>query len=474
MTDSTLTTLKGKPIKILISLFLSAGVVVLLRLPFPLWVSASLVLGGALAALTFFYPFIGLCIFVLLIPLEEAFLIAEKLTFLKLVGLFIFFAWLSHLLVHKQNKLAVPRSFLLTVLLFGLWGLLSVLWAQDAAAVLWRWLTMLLLVGFFFLVPQIVTSWRKLHWLIISNVAGAVVAAGLGLYNWLIANSILQRRISAFMDLAEGQYVQSPAHYGILLALGIFYFLVAFLCQRGGLVKRVIYLTSFISLLLAALASGTRSFLVSFGVALAVLVWHIWRASAWRILVHAGIRIAVILAIVAAVMPPYFFTRVESLWTSLGDRGSGRLDIWKVFLAEIAENPILGVGLANGSVRYDEYRTLAIDRYSFSLIHPEAWKSGRDPHSIYLEIWAELGTVGFVCFILFIMSLAKQIHKAWKLAPLYSWQWQLGLVIALNFLALLITGITEPSLYRKYLWLGFALIPAYAQLMRAGAGGLKE
>lgn len=473
MTTPITRAFKRELIQVLACLLLGAGVIVIFWLPFPLWISAAFIFGGALAGLIFFYPFWGLCIFVFLIPLEEAFLIAEKLTFLKIVGLFVFLAWLSHILVHKQNKLVVPHSFLLAFLLFGLWGLTSALWAQDAIAALWRWLTMLLLVGFFFLTFQMVTSWEKLHWLIISNVVGALVAAGLGLYNWLMAGLGSQLRISAFMNLAEGQYVQSPAHYGILLALGIFYMLIAFLCQRG-FVKRIIYLICFASLLLAALASGTRSFLVSFGVALAGLVWHLWRARAWRILALGGIGAVVILAIVATVMPPYFFSRAESLWTTLGDRGSGRLDIWKVFLVEIAENPLLGVGLANGGARYDEYRILAVDRYGVSLIHPEAWKSGRDPHSIYLEIWAELGVVGFACFILFIMSLAKQIYNAWKIAPLYSWQWQLGLVIVLNLLALLITGITEPSLYRKYLWLGFALILAYAQLMKLDAGGLKE
>lgn len=473
MTNSVIKAFNREPIQILAFLLLGAGVIVLFWLPFPLWISAALIFGGALAGLTFFYPFLGLCIFVFLIPLEEAFLIAEKLTFLKLVGLFVFFAWLSYILVHRQNKLAVSHPFLLAFLLFGLWGLASALWAQDTEAALWRWLTMLLLVGFFFLISQIATSWRKLHWLIISNVAGAIVAAGLGLYNWLMVNSGPQWRISAFMNLAEGQYVQSPAHYGILLALGIFYMLIAFLCQQG-FAKRIIYLTGFAALLLAALASGTRSFLVSFCVALAALVWHLWRARAWRILAHGGWAAMVILAIVAVVMPPYFFSRAESLWTTLGDRGSGRLDIWKVFLVEIAEKPLLGVGLANSGVRYNEYRTLAVDRYGFSLIHPEAWKDSRDPHNIYLESWAELGVIGFVFFIALIISLVKQMYKAWRIAPLYSWQWQVGLVIALNFLALLVTGITEPSLYRKYLWLGIALIAAYAQLISSGAGALKE
>jgi uncharacterized membrane protein YphA (DoxX/SURF4 family) len=117
-------------------------------------------------------------------------------------------------------------------------------------------------------------------------------------------------------------------------------------------------------------------------------------------------------------------------------------------------------------LRYDEYRTVAVDRYGVSLVHPGAWSSGRDPHSIYLQTWAELGTIGFVLFMALIISLAKQIYNTLRSVPLYSRDWQLGLVIALNFVALLVTGITEPSLIRKYLWLGFALIPAYARLWK--------
>jgi hypothetical protein len=54
------------------------------------WIYLSLILGGILVLLIFLHPFWGLCTFVFLIPLEEAFLITEKLTFLKIIGLLIF------------------------------------------------------------------------------------------------------------------------------------------------------------------------------------------------------------------------------------------------------------------------------------------------------------------------------------------------------------------------------------------------
>jgi O-antigen ligase len=451
--------------QILVVLASVLGVIILLWGQLPLWVISA----GIAALLVFLHPFWGLCAFVFLIPLEEAFLITEKMTLLKIIGILVFFAWLAHILI-KRGKVMIHKPFFIAFLLFGVWGLASILWAQDTMVALERWVTMLLLIGFFFLVFQMTNNMRKLYWLILSNILGILVAGALGLYNFFTIGLSPQWRISAIINLEEGYYVQNPGHYGILLALGIFYFLVGFFFRGGSFSQRALYFVAFCGLFIAALASGTRSFIVSFTVAFLVLLWYLWRVRAWGKALSAGALAIIIIVIVAAVVPPYFFQRIESLWTTLGDRGAGRLDIWKVFIIEIAENPILGVGLGNGPLCYDKYRMVAVDRYGVSLVHPGAWSSGRDPHSIYLQSWAELGAIGFILFIALIVSLARQIYNALRSVPLYSKEWQMGLVIALNFVALLVTGFSEPSLIRKYLWFGFALIPTYARLVRVGEG----
>jgi O-antigen ligase len=183
---------------------------------------------------------------------------------------------------------------------------------------------------------------RKLYWLIFSNIAGTIIAGALGLHNFFTVGLSPQWRISALLTLEEGQYVQSPGHYGILLALGIFYFLVGFLFRGKNFGQRILCFVVFLGLLIAALASGTRSFIVSFAVAFLVLLWYLWGVRAWGKALYAGALTIVIIVIVAAAMLPYFFQRVESLWATLADRGEGRLDIWKVFIIEIVENPILG------------------------------------------------------------------------------------------------------------------------------------
>jgi putative inorganic carbon (HCO3(-)) transporter len=458
-----------KSFHILFILVLGLGALLVLWLRLPLWIISALIFGGVFALLFFHRPFWGLCAFCFLIPLEEAFLITEKMTLSKIIGILVFFAWLAHILI-KRGKVMIPKPFFIAFLLFGVWGLASALWAQDTMVALERWVSMLLLIGFFFLVFQMTNTMKKLYWLIFSNILGILVAGALGLYNFFTIGLSSQWRISAIINLEEGRYVQNPGHYGILLALGIFYFLLGFFFRSRSFSQRVLYFVVFCGLFIAALASGTRSFIVSFTVAFLVLLWYLWRVRAWGKALSAGALAIVIIVIVAAVMPLYFFQRVESLWTTLGDRGAGRLDIWKVFIIEIAENPILGVGLGNGPLCYDKYRTVAVDLYGVSLVHPGVWSSGRDPHSIYLQSGAELGVIGFILFMALIVSLARQIYNALRSVPLYSKEWQMGLVIALNFVALLVTGISEPSLIRKYLWFGFALIPTYARLVRVGEG----
>ncbi len=43
----------------------------------------------------------------------------------------------------------------------------------------------------------------------------------------------------------------------------------------------------------------------------------------------------------------------------------------------------------------------------------------------------------------------------------------IGIVIILNFIALLVMGIGEPILYRKYLWLGLSLITIYNRVINS-------
>jgi len=450
---------ENKLLAILIAVFIFGimGVMGFLGLFSPKYL-LLLPLGFLFVAFILYKPFWGLCAFAFAIPLEEAFVVAESLTALKIVGAFVFLGWLSYFFVSKQRRIYMPRPVIISFLFAG-WGLVSYFWAAYPDAVLWREITVILLVGFFFLVPQIVTDEKKLHYLILSNVLGAIIAGGFGLYHFSLNPN---QRIVAFPEFG-----QNAGHYGILLSIGIFYFLTLFISRTKKVIK-VFSFIMFLLLLIAAFTSGTRSFMVSFAISLLFLLWYLVRMKRAKTLVKLVAVFCIVGSIIISVMPPLFFQRAESIIT-LSDRGAGRLDIWKIYLVTIFENPLVGVGLSNGPLNYTKYRDCAVSRYNLSLIHPAAWNcDNSDIHNIYLRSWAELGIIGFVLLLSLIISLFKVLHlfflKSVNLQQ--SLNERLGLVISMEFIALIVIGIAEPCLFRKYLWFGFSLVLAYSRIVQ--------
>ena len=121
-------------------------------------------------------------------------------------------------------------------------------------------------------------------------------------------------------------------------------------------------------------------------------------------------------------------TQVSSTVTSItrpgGDRG--RLRIWQHTLDMILDHPVFGVGLDNWSAyypRYDRGDVIGIE------VAPDR------PHNDWLWIWSELGSVGFVVYLILLWMIVRQfwhqLHKDQEMAlPL--------LCVGLGALALMI------------------------------------
>ena len=110
------------------------------------------------------------------------------------------------------------------------------------------------------------------------------------------------------------------------------------------------------------------------------------------------------------------------------DRGSSaqRLEIWKVARGVIAENWLTGVGIG----AYGEAHYVMVQRPGFSLTA----LGKRDTHSTYLNIFAELGVVGFVSFLLIFLLTMNRARLARKRA-----------------------GLTSPILRTQLIWLEIGL-----------------
>lgn len=91
-------------------------------------------------------------------------------------------------------------------------------------------------------------------------------------------------------------------------------------------------------------------------------------------------------------------TMITRLLSSINDKDlGGRSEIWKMFYSIISENYIFGIG-------YSGY----ID------IFTRTFNSVPSPHNVYIEVLIYTGTIGLICFLIFISNLFILSFKLFK------------------------------------------------------------
>ena len=170
--------------------------------------------------------------------------------------------------------------------------------------------------------------------------------------------------------------------------------------------------------------------------------------------------IALVFAVLVLVAVPDYVVRMESLGRIGGlfsktteapdeavlGRVAQNLAALRVFL----QNPILGVGPGNFAKFYSTQFVNAL-----SLIHQnEDYRA----HSLYLEIAAETGLMGFTAFMAIVWVL---MHQLWQLRVRWSQRYpdlaNLATAFLLALIAYLATGVFLHLSYSRYFWLLMAL-----------------
>jgi O-antigen ligase len=164
-------------------------------------------------------------------------------------------------------------------------------------------------------------------------------------------------------------------------------------------------------IVLPALIFVTQSrggILALFTMGLLVLVQYRKEARSFAVLV-------LVAGVIGLAAPPDVWTRLGGL-SKAGDsetlgqvdvEGSAdqRFEIWRVAGAIIADNPVTGIGLGGYPKTHQQYALS-------SRFKPTA-RGTRDTHSIYLNVLAETGIVGF---LLLMGMLATALLQGWRAA----------------------------------------------------------
>ena len=403
-------------------------------------------LGALTGGLLLLYsPFIGLLAMIVLIPGEELTAFIAGRTFVWVLGVATFGAWLLRVLT-SGGKVKLNMTPTALVFLWFLWGLASTFWAQDQVVALSGSIKVAQGAAFIILLQNLVKDNQKLKIVFFAyfgaTVLFSLIAIGAGI-------SEAMKRIT----LTEGQNPNVLAR-----ALGIGLLLTPYVFSQVRQIGwRILSLVGSLSLMVAIFMTGSRGTWLG----LIGATWLSWLISRWRFFkLRSLIVVTGLLFIVILVLNNYglisrtVLLRASTLVTREATLESARAYIWRVGWEMIKDNPIIGVGLQNFPVRFEDYISAA-GVAGLPGIYP-----GRDPHSIFVAMQAELGIPGLILILALFWTILK------KLLPYRIDKRAICGILLLLFMAF--SGAYATILYRKFFWLALGLAMLIPRVIENG------
>lgn len=381
-------------------------------------------------------PFWGLLLFVMLIPLESAFLALEggTATITRILGFIIIGAWVFQS-IFTRNKVKVPTN-LKVAIVFLSWGFLSVLWAVNQDVTLEKVQTAAQLLTLALLTVNMVDNKNQLKAILIALFIGCLLATILGLMGIGVKTG------SDLLTLQNQGAKEYGSYVGIVFLIGS----IIFVFEKSKL-KFWGLLCIFLSIV-ALFQVNERGILLAVGIA--------WVALALITRKKAKTIIFIILFFLMLDNLPFFLAQKGfisdynaerlTLQDILESGGTGRLEIWGVGGRIFSDNFLVGTGWGNFHVVYNKYA----DPYEIFTASLSA--DGKDPHGDLMGVAGELGIIGLILFLVICIGIISQNIKFF-----YKYKDKESDILVIIVFELLIyifsMGLTSTFLFRKVYWL---------------------
>ena len=366
---------------------------------------------------------------------------ARTLSVTRLLGTAVLGGWVLHAIVFRRRlQLEAPARWLLAYVAFA--GV-SIYWADNRDAAIASWTTLVQLFGLYLMASQVLTGPRALGRALDTLVVATLVLSLLVLWQLPQLGPLARATLRYGDQTYNANYLAATLVFPSVAALGL---------GRGASGWRLLAL---VPIVVATVTTGSR------GGGAALLTGLLVAAAVRPRLGTRAVGIVLLLAVAAPLVAssPY----VERMWQRFGaaseDRLSGRLDIWKVGAAVVADHPLAGTGLAGFPEAFNQYVLHANVDPRWALEHVEGH---RVAHNVYLGAAAELGVVGGV---LLLGALLAHGRRAWRAARRVAAG--PGPALLGIFASLAVFGTTIDLLTMKLTWLLLAMMHA---LPRATAG----
>jgi O-antigen ligase len=284
------------------------------------------------------------------------------------------------------------------MILFAVWGLTSALWAPAMGfrhyLISDQFILFSLFIGIYLVSINLITTVETFRRFGLSFLLGSVLTGA-------IATTQTIRGIIS--DLSRAALPDQNVNiFGASMAIGFLLALYFFRTSKRVASRLLILAASFV-LFVSLVLSGSRMAWVSIASALVIAAIAIKRTN-WRrgvtntilvmLLFGVGLYSFAHMNLIPQPMLRYLETRA-TLNYAIYDRMAGRLYIWAVGWEIAKHNPLIGVGLRNFPVVFEQHIPLSLKGQP-TLMQP------RMPHSVYLSVLAEMGLVGLVLFLLIV------------------------------------------------------------------------
>lgn len=334
-------------------------------------------------------------------------------------------ALLVLLAVRQRLPTLLARNWSLLALV-GL-AVLSAVWSHYPDATFRRAVALVLTLGF---ALYLVLRYRSLEFLDLLGVA-MVIAAVMSYVFVFVFPSYAIHSFDQHHGTWRGVFDHKNA-LGAVMGLGVV--VCVTLWRTGGPIRRPFAAVGIVlcGSLLAQSFSAT-SWTVTAGALLSMLFLNRLRASPFPLGVRLGIVLALGFGVVFLLTAHFLVVGLDMLGRDL--TFSGRTTIWPLALQAGMEHPILGAG-------YRAFWTPAGAEFVYArLSWDEQLGNG---HNGYLDVWLELGLVGFALFLVMFLTLGRRAY-----ARLTSSRDAVGLFYPMFFLFSLVYSITEKFLLEQ-------------------------
>lgn len=437
----------------LLAFLLSVGIgFAMVRFP-PLFFAGGL-LALVCGVVVILRPFVGLLVYAVLFLVRpaEVFPILNALHLERVVGV-ITLAGIFLAMIRRYGAPALDSTRQTRwLLLFTGSILLSIPFSYWIGHAVSTFVEMLKILGFYIMIAHLVDTRKKLRiflWLYVILIAYVGVGALRGYY----AGKLL---FAQGIDRAVGATSAGGGEneLGTTMASVLPLFIVLLLVDRR-LWRKFLALAGIGIAAWCMVFTGSRASLLG---CLAGLT-YLWWISKHRVLV--GVAGVLLLVTAFALMPAEYQGRYGTITSGQLDGSSmSRLVVWMTGLHMFIDRPIFGVGAG-----------------CFGTAHAMAYSVGRknwlESHSLYIQVIAELGLVGAICFFTMLAQFLKLNRQTARLVARLGrdWRWESAVLAALfaGFLVLIVSGVFGHSLYRRTWYIYAALGLAVYRIYRAQA-----